>query len=243
MKPPVFLWKSGSLDVFDSVAELQQRYSAEALLESDVALYDGTGRRLTVCAEFDGSSQIRCDEHPPTNPDALVELLRRYAECGGLPAETVQAMTLAELIEEAYPSSNRSIRSPHAATEYRPIKAPARLPDSEPDIRRLFHAFAVAVVGGAITACIALWMAASHFKSQPSLGSYYGAIREAIIGVAGAAIAGALIGGIALFLGTLFHFNLFRQEMGRSIGCAFLALFVLLVVMGTALSALLLSLG
>jgi len=58
MTPPLFVWKSGVLDVFDSADELAERYAAHELAGEDAAMYDGKGRLLRALAEKIGCAFI-----------------------------------------------------------------------------------------------------------------------------------------------------------------------------------------
>jgi hypothetical protein len=111
MEPPIFVWKSGILDVFDTVAELEQRYLADALAGDDIAFYDRSGRILVVSADSTGSPRIACDSRQPPQPDRLAALLRNYLERGGMSAETFGSLSLSALIQKVYPSSEPSVRS------------------------------------------------------------------------------------------------------------------------------------
>lgn len=69
-----------------------------------------------------------------------------------------------------------------------------------------------------------------YYRSLSSTG--YGDLGEALIGLYEAAIASALVAGINVFLGVLLRFDLFQTETGKTIGCAFIALIAILVLVG-----------
>ena len=139
MKPPIFVWKSGILDVFDTVAELEQRYLADALAGDDIAFYDSSGRILVVSAESTGSTRIACDNRQPPHPDRLAALLRGYLEHGGISAETFGSLSLSELIQKVYPSSEPSTRSINARKASKFNQTPAQQPDSKQGFDPLFR--------------------------------------------------------------------------------------------------------
>ena len=77
MKPPVFLWKSGTLDAFDSVEEFEDRYPPDTLAGQDFIACDSEGRILVAGRASDRSRVLSCDELGPPSPDTLRNILRR----------------------------------------------------------------------------------------------------------------------------------------------------------------------
>ena len=76
MKPPIFLWRSGTLDAFDSVEELVDHYSAADLATGDFIACDSVGRILLAGRGAEGSAVLACDEQQPPSPDVLRNILR-----------------------------------------------------------------------------------------------------------------------------------------------------------------------
>ncbi len=103
MKPPIFLWKSGTLDAFDTVEELANVYPPAALTEDDFVACDCEGRILLAGRGAGGLTVLACDERQPPSPDMLRSILRGYLERTGLSAEELDSLSLAELVARAYP--------------------------------------------------------------------------------------------------------------------------------------------
>ncbi len=234
MKPPLFIWKSGSLDVFDTIAELKQRYPADALSRADVVLYDSLGRLLRASADSNGSTRISCDKHQPPQSDELTALLRRYLERGGMSTDIASSLTLAELIQEVYPSRETSVRSAYKGKRLESGRRLSQEAESKRAPERLSRAFGIAVLAGAFAACLGPWFAMMYYRSRPS-GPGFGSIGElgdAVVGSCVAAIAGALLIGIGVFLCVLLHFDVFRSESGKRIGWTIVALVAILLFVG-----------
>ena len=100
IKPPIFLWRSGTLDAFDTVEELAKRYSPADLAEGDFIACDSEGRILLAGRGSDGSAVLACDEQQPPSPDVLRNILRGYLERSGMSAEELDSLPLAALVEE-----------------------------------------------------------------------------------------------------------------------------------------------
>jgi len=103
MKPPVFLWKSGTLDAFDSVEEFEDRYPPDTLAGQDFIACDSEGRILVAGRASDGSRVLSCDELGPPSPDTLRNILRGYLERRGTSPKELESLSLADLIARAYP--------------------------------------------------------------------------------------------------------------------------------------------
>ncbi len=227
MKPPIFVWKSGILDVFDTVAELEERYQADALAGDDIVLYDSTGRTLVARVEPNGSTRIVCDNRQPSHPDELARSLRGYLDRGGMSAEATRSLTLSELIQKVYPSSGPSAQSIHVGSTAKSGQLPGQESDSKRAFDRLLRVFGVAVLTGAIAACIGLGFALDYLRSLPASHDL------SFVPLLEAAITGGLIGGISGFLFAGLHFGFFGSETGERIGCAFIALVAMLVLAGS----------
>ena len=231
MKPPLFVWKSGILDVFDTAAELEQRYPVDVLIGDDIVLYDSMGRILAARAEPDGSTRIVCDNCRSSHPDKLVTLLRGYLDHGGMSAETTRSLTLPELIQKVYPSKQPSARSTQAQRTRRSSQLSGQQQtDSKQAFARLVRVFGIAVSAGAIAACVGLNIALMYSRTLPA--SYF---DIDFVPLLVAAIAGGLIGGISVFLFAGLHYGLFESETGERTGCVFLALVATLVFVGLAI--------
>jgi hypothetical protein len=235
MKPPIFVWKSGILDVFDTVAELQNRHPAASLLGADLALYDSSGQMLRVCSEPDGSARIEREDHQWPNPDQLAELLREYLERGGLSAEISHRRTLSELIELVYPSSKSAIS---ASEGYQLSQPPPQLSDSEKGYGRLVDAFGLAVIVGIVAAVIGIFIALAYYSKLPSTpGDEMGDLGIIISGCCQTGVTGSLIGGLGVFFWAIHRFNVSGSLTGKSIAYACISLVVILVFIGVSVGA------
>ena len=103
IKPPIFLWRSGTLDAFDTVEELANRYSAADLADGDCIACDSEGRILLAGRGLEGSAVLACDEQQPPSPDVLRTILRGYLERDGMSAEELDSLPIADLVIRAYP--------------------------------------------------------------------------------------------------------------------------------------------
>jgi hypothetical protein len=104
MKPPFFLRKSGTLDVFDTVEELENRYPPDTLTGEDFIACDSEGRILLAGSASDGLTVQVCDEQQAPSPDTLRNLLRGYLERSGISPEEIDSLSLEDLIARAYPN-------------------------------------------------------------------------------------------------------------------------------------------
>jgi hypothetical protein len=235
MKPPFFLWRSGVLDAFDTIDEIEQRYAADALAEPDCALYDSSGRVLKAIARPKGTTRVTYDEQEPLPSDNLAELLRGYLQRGGTLPETVASLTLPELIQNVYPS--RGTRARLVREARRNIRSGRSRGDADSHLghERLFRAFAVAVLAGALAACVAFWLAMVYYRSLPPAPGF-GQIREALIGLFEATIAGAVLIGMGVLFGAILRLELIGRETAKSIGWTTVALIGILVFIGVGVS-------
>ncbi len=106
MKPPIFLWKSGTLDAFDSVAELENLYPPDTLVEDDVIACDCEGRILLAGRGSDGLAVFAAEEQQPRSPDTLRSILRGYLERSGMSPEELDSLSLAALVAKVYPPAD-----------------------------------------------------------------------------------------------------------------------------------------
>jgi hypothetical protein len=102
MKPPFFLRKSGTLDVFDTVEELENRYPPDTRAEEDFIACDSEGRILLPGRASDGRAVLACDEQQPPSPDTLRSILREYLERSGISREEVDSRSLGDLVARVY---------------------------------------------------------------------------------------------------------------------------------------------
>ena len=103
MKPPFFVWKSGTLDVCDTLEELKDRYPPQALLNKDAIACDSQGRAILVSRAADGTWADALDEPQPPSPDLLRSVLRSYLEKCGVSPEEIDSLALPDLVARAYP--------------------------------------------------------------------------------------------------------------------------------------------
>ena len=103
MKPPIFMWKSGALDAFDTAEELADLYPLDILAHSEFMACDCEGQTLRVGRELDGSLVLVCDEQQSPSPDTLKSILRGYLERSGMSPEELDSLSLADLVTKAYP--------------------------------------------------------------------------------------------------------------------------------------------
>jgi hypothetical protein len=106
MKPPIFLWKSGTLDAFDSVEEIQDLYPPDAIVEDDVIACDCEGRILLAGRSSGGLVVFADYGQQPPSPDTLREILRGYLERSGTPPEELDSLSLEDLVAKVYPPHN-----------------------------------------------------------------------------------------------------------------------------------------
>lgn len=102
MKPPFFLRKSDTLDAFDTVEELENRYPPETLAGEDFIACDSEGRILLPGRASDGRTVLACDEQQPPSPDTLRSILREYLERSGISPEEVDSRSLGDLVARTY---------------------------------------------------------------------------------------------------------------------------------------------
>ena len=238
MKAPFFVWQSGLLDAFDTIGEIEDCYSADDISGDDCTLYDSAGKALAVSAQSDGTARISCDEHQPSQCDALMSLLRGYLERGGMSAERSSSLTLHELIQAVYPYKERAGRRTSRGDGVKPERSPIQHAHPDPAFARLVDAFGVALAVGAVAACIAIVCMLVYFGS---VGSRPGGAGFAALGIfmgdsLWAGILGGLIGGISVFWRRLDRFDLFNVLPGKSIARAFFALIPILVAVGALVS-------
>lgn len=123
VKPPIFLWKSGTLDVFDTVDELASLYSPADLAESDFIACDCEGRILLAGRGSEGSAVLACDEQQPPSPDVLRAILRGYLERSGMSAEELDSLPLTELVRRAYlPQEPRTGETQYEVLQYEVLR-------------------------------------------------------------------------------------------------------------------------
>ena len=102
LKPPIFLWRSGTLDAFETVEELVQQFSAANLAGDDFIACDSVGRILLAGRGSDGSAVLACDVQQPPSPDVLRDIFARYLGRKGMSAGELECLPLADLVRRAY---------------------------------------------------------------------------------------------------------------------------------------------
>ena len=104
MKPPLFLWKSSTLEAFATVEELENRYPPDLLAGQDFVACDSEGRILLACRGSDGLAVLACDQQQPPSSDTLRSILRGYLGISGMSPENLDSLSLADLVAMAYPA-------------------------------------------------------------------------------------------------------------------------------------------
>jgi hypothetical protein len=103
MQPPIFVWKSGTLDMCDTLGELNVRYPPGELAQEDVVVCDSHGQAIWISRATGGVWVNAADESQPSSPDLLRSILWRYLEGRGTPPEEIESLSLSELVEEVCP--------------------------------------------------------------------------------------------------------------------------------------------
>lgn len=103
MRPPIFVWKSGTLDVCDSPEDLDDRYPASELAQADVVVCDSRGQAVWISRAERGAWANAVELSQPPSPDLLRSILWRYLESFGTPAEEIESLSLDELVQRACP--------------------------------------------------------------------------------------------------------------------------------------------
>lgn len=171
-------------------------------------------------------------------PTAIGALLRGYLERGRIPAESLAALTLPELIERVYPSRVSPQRPRRTKGRRKPRRPPDEQPADKQAVGRLDDAFGIAALVGTIGACVGFGLSIAYYRNlPPSPSSYYGDIVEGFLGLFKVTIAGALVSSTLAYFWALWRFDLFGNIPAEKIGCAFAALLaplllLLLVVSG-----------
>ncbi|MHB1036656.1 MAG: hypothetical protein ACYC35_18170 [Pirellulales bacterium] len=103
MRPPIVVSRLGTLDVFDDLDEVQQRYPLDVLAGSDVMVWDSEGRPLRVHRQSGGTFHVEPDIARALDAADLAQVLREHLERGGMSCERCLSMELSELIDTVYP--------------------------------------------------------------------------------------------------------------------------------------------
>ncbi len=103
MKSPFFIWRSGTLDGFDTVEELENCFPLDGPVDSDFIACDSEGRILRVGRAADGATVLTCDEGQSPSPGTLRTILRGYLERKGMSCEELDSLSLGDLVTRAYP--------------------------------------------------------------------------------------------------------------------------------------------
>lgn len=230
MKPPILSWKSNVLDVFDTTAEFEERYAAADAVH-DFKLYDSLGRKLQIRLDPDGSVRLHCDKREPPRPEELTALLQSYLQKGGMSAERVRSLTLAELLAEAYPPSGESDQSSDPNRRRDPRRPHTQNKASEQGDTRVLRALSIAAFVAAIAAYLALHFTLIHCRERPPSPGF-GSIADDMRTLGEAAIGGALLGGLSTFAIAMMRLGLLDAGPDRKVAYAFIALVPILVAVG-----------
>jgi hypothetical protein len=103
MQRPIFVWKSGTLDFCDSLADFEERYHSSELSHEDVVACDSQGRALWISRIKDGALVNVAEESQAESPELLRSILWRYLEGRGTPLEEIKSLSLSELVARVCP--------------------------------------------------------------------------------------------------------------------------------------------
>jgi len=103
MKPPIFVWKSGTLDFCDVVGDFEDRYPPTELAHEGVVACDSQGRALWISRVTEGAVVNVAEESQAEAPGLLRSILWRYLEGRGASPEEIQSLSLDELVERVCP--------------------------------------------------------------------------------------------------------------------------------------------
>jgi hypothetical protein len=103
MKPPYFVWKSGTLDVCDTLDELDDRYPAGTLGQEGVVVCDSQGRPLWMSRAADGGWANAVEGPQPPSPELLRSVLWKYLRSRGTPPDEIESLSLNELVHLVCP--------------------------------------------------------------------------------------------------------------------------------------------
>ncbi len=103
MRPPFFVWRSGTLDVCDSPEELSERYPTVELAQANVVVCDSRGHALWISRAARGAWQNAVEGPQRPSPGLLRSIVWPYLESCGMRAEEVQSLSLDELVRRVCP--------------------------------------------------------------------------------------------------------------------------------------------
>jgi hypothetical protein len=103
VKPPFFIWKSGTLDVCDSLLDLNERYPSTELAQEEVVVCDSCGQALWISRPSDGEWVNAAADPQPPSQELLRSILWKYLEGRGVPPEKIESLSLSELVAEVCP--------------------------------------------------------------------------------------------------------------------------------------------
>ena len=182
MKLPLIISRPGTLDVFDDVEDLAQRYPSDALAGKDVTVWDGDGRLLKVRRGADWRLQFEAESLEPLRAEKLAQILREHLQRGGMSVEQSRSMGLSALIVKVYPPPYKPRR--------RSWRALALIMAS-PVFRRMSRLrFGWMIIG---TVCGAIFGLIDGLSAHISVRDYWLAAGE-FHGAVFGAVAGALLG-------------------------------------------------
>jgi hypothetical protein len=220
MKPPIFVWNSGVLDVFDSADELVDRFSIEMELVEGLEIFDCSGQILKINKESVGAVKLISDKSLPPKPNTLSSKLRTFLEHGGISAEVTQSMSLVELIQKVYPVDEQSIQAHQMNTKSRSRFSAPQASDSASILKPLGRAYGLSVAVGTLTAFFVSFISV---LSHPLFSS---------VAIFSVSIAFAIFSGVGTFLVEILPNIKIRLENGERVVGYFIGLILALLAVG-----------
>ena len=111
--PPIFVWETGDLTCFATVADAQISLEAIDVKDGAYIAFDAEGRRLRLSTQVERTGGflfpnspiervvIDCAEDTPSGQGALSDILRSFLQSVGEDSTRLRSLSLAELEERA----------------------------------------------------------------------------------------------------------------------------------------------
>jgi hypothetical protein len=112
VKPPFFLLRSGTLNVCDTVEEIEEQFGSETAGSDIPIMCDSEGQLLRISSGPDGLPLVVPDPRHPPSPDVIREVLRGYLERAGMSPDDVSSLPPADLLERACPKPDPRAQHP-----------------------------------------------------------------------------------------------------------------------------------